>query len=737
MRKQLFKCATVFLLTASLLLSTLPLFAGAKESGDPQQIERPVNTAEEIGIGITPTPITPPPEEETEIRAVDGVQSDNQSPSSPYYTRETIYEDPDDPFAEIYEYLGSNTTTIPDGVYSIESLAYEMLGMYNLYSLYEPYSDDFVVQLWDYQGITPVECYDQFGSFKITKKPNTNYYVIRWMSNNRYGITGAGGSLSLKALPYNDADVLLADTFSITYNGGGFIIKPYGSTTAISIPATADPYDGPELALENPTSAGTRARWNLIRYTGPDYHGFRMEGDTAGLRDGLYAGETLSLKIFGFSTDPYTNEVTATSSSGTSLATISWSSSTQTLTLTAHKPASFSFFYIQTVNDTNEISCRFRRAFSLYLPFPEGLYCIQNQETFLLGGHYYLEVQNSTPNSQIVLHENRPSDKIRWQITHDTDGYYKLTSYESGLVLTAPPASSLNLLDEELTQSEDTQDDSQRFKIELLANGNYVIRPKSREGDFTNWCVAMGAGLGTRDAVLSAYTNNSMDDDEWRFLPCDTYAHTYVGDYIGDPNMPSVLFSAESKFLSHSLAGYGNLSVPEDVFFQQLQKVEIATMFMHGNQQGLALNSSLTPTNSTVANAPYIDITISDVKSKRLGNLKLVCLGGCETGRDGIAGEVEEITAENANNITEAFFVAGADIAIGFTGTIYQDELSVWLPIFLGYLLNGHSISEAKISANAKLVEYCSTPQGGNCTPSITESTCYVLGDQTTVLYPN
>ena len=132
MRKQFLKCATVFLLTVSLLLPAFPLFVGAEESGDPQRIERSSSITENIGVGITPTPVTPTPEPGIELMANGStVNSTYRTPGSTYYDSQWWF-DYSASWTADYVYL-SSADTIVDGVYVIESISEELCGILNAF----------------------------------------------------------------------------------------------------------------------------------------------------------------------------------------------------------------------------------------------------------------------------------------------------------------------------------------------------------------------------------------------------------------------------------------------------------------------------------------------------------------------------------------------------------------------------------------------------------------------------
>ena len=66
-----------------------------------------------------------------------------------------------------------------------------------------------------------------------------------------------------------------------------------------------------------------------------------------------------------------------------------------------------------------------------------------------------------------------------------------------------------------------TGDSRQKWSIATADSGAYIIRPQSKEGSETDWCLSVSTGIGAngRNVQQREYTNNSDYKDEWFIQP--------------------------------------------------------------------------------------------------------------------------------------------------------------------------------------------------------------------------
>lgn len=156
---------------------------------------------------------------------------------------------------------------IPDGIYAFKNLGNQDRWMDIQQDITVP---GYHVQQYAF-GTSPAESDSPSGLYKVTQVQNTGRYIIRLMINTNLTFCFSGNEVLTKEIPVNDSAVSASDTFYITYNNGGDLIRPYNggsyyvsakNTTASGASGAPDSF----LAKRTLADAGDRARWIIEGY---------------------------------------------------------------------------------------------------------------------------------------------------------------------------------------------------------------------------------------------------------------------------------------------------------------------------------------------------------------------------------------------------------------------------------------------------------------------------------------
>lgn len=192
---------------------------------------------------------------------------------------------------------------------------------------------------------------------------------------------------------------------------------------------------------------------------------------------------------------------------------------------------------------------------------PDGIYYIKNKQ---LGG--YLQVNDgdapnySTINEFMELHSFDGGDYQKWQITHTSDGYYKIANVKSGYVLCVTSADA-EVDGASIIQQSYTGISRKRWRIECVNGDQWKFYLKSSEG--TNLCMAAGDAViesivSGRNVLQRAYTDNSNYKDTWVLEPVST-------------NTNVVLYGIPDEVNGHDHASALELSQPNYRVFRMFR----------------------------------------------------------------------------------------------------------------------------------------------------------------------
>ncbi|MBQ8388029.1 MAG: hypothetical protein IJX46_03805, partial [Clostridia bacterium] len=183
----------------------------------------------------------------------------------------------------------SYTTTIADGVYSLENLYYD-----NHYINADGYASGTSVDTTSPSTEpTNENSPNRSALFKISRDSEGNY-IIRSMRNNALGFDVSGNSLAFYSIPTDDDDVDDWDKFQITWSNTDYsavMIHPNESTNVINMSSSTS-FNQVDEGI-----ATASAKWRLTRYSGAALNGVGMSNFDGSLN----LGETFDYDAYMYS----------------------------------------------------------------------------------------------------------------------------------------------------------------------------------------------------------------------------------------------------------------------------------------------------------------------------------------------------------------------------------------------------------------------------------------------------
>ena len=208
MKKQKLLCVTSLVLSAMMLIFSLPI--AASPMGDV--------TAEDLTATEAVLEETTQSTENTVIDRLSG--------------KEELTEAETNANARVSAggyYSYTNVTRIPNGVYALQNY-----GNSGLWMDIEGDSTEAGMHMQQFAYSTsPADGSSLAGLYRITQYGDTDRYIIRAMLNESLSFGIVGNEVLTKTIPASDADVTDADTFYIEARGDEYAIKPYGSSQYI------------------------------------------------------------------------------------------------------------------------------------------------------------------------------------------------------------------------------------------------------------------------------------------------------------------------------------------------------------------------------------------------------------------------------------------------------------------------------------------------------------------------
>ena len=179
-----------------------------------------------------------------------------------------------------------------------------------------------------------------------------------------------------------------------------------------------------------------------------------------------------------------------------------------------------------------------------------GTYRIRNLE--YSDKYMQIDDQNTVVDGAFMeLWDENDYDNQKWVFEYLHNGYYKITSAETGKALTAP-----NNADDSLTQTDYSLDDEQLWKVTLAGTNLFKLSPKSN----TSYYMAAGDGVFTSDGRnVEMRTSQSDNKDEWIITSTGTKAIFILPGILG-----SSLAKSDGTDVWLNIFNYGGMALEED-----------------------------------------------------------------------------------------------------------------------------------------------------------------------------
>ena len=585
---------------------------------------------------------------------------------------------------EEFSYISINYTyTLPSGVYAFENA--------NLNDYWISVKDDDCLagNLMQYEqsAIDPTDSdvFDRSRLFKVTQIGTLQRYTIRSMLNNNLSFNIVGDKIVTKEIPSVDAEVPIADTFYIQWNGDGFTIEPYNSSYILSITS----FSSADLSYESDTSDSPEARWLFREYTGQDKRGFMLFRPSSWRSTGIVVGTTDTATLIGWSTYEKANTLSMEiDSEFEDLATLLWDSSNNQLTLTALSPGRIKFRgQIKHEDGTLMYTGNYE-----YMIVPqEGTYYIQNVST-----DKYVDIEGPSKNSGAIIQQwqYHSGKQEKWNIEHvsDSNGYVRLRSVYSNLYIGVDSTNTASI------KQYSTQSDYTLWKIDRTATGNLVFKCKATESSGLVLSVPFTANSNGTDLTQVSYVDDENTRDEWWLT---AYKTTLYGVSNSGHDHSSCLETVknilQNDTFNNVILKTGALSSSECLL--DLKNTNIFTSRSHGTivvwtgtttaaSTGIILNDKGGTEKIALYSHLWGNMTsgsTSIATTDSFEGLDIALFIGCETAYDGVAGRNLPAVVSNQD----------AEVAIGFSDSINCNAANGWTEDFYMYLLEGHTVQES------------------------------------------
>lgn len=534
------------------------------------------------------------------------------------------------------------------------------------------------LQQYDY-GASPAENFLRGGLFKISRVGNTEWHIIRLMTNNRLSFYVSGNEVLTKEIPLDDEDVSLQDTFRFIISDGSYLIQPYGRSDYIGANATiASGTEGAPDSYLIPRDLCDCSRWKMYRYTGVGRYGATLSYPAWwGEYKDIMVGSTSTLSATTWSTQIGANEYYIRSR-GSYFASSTWDSSTHTAVLTPHRQEGQSTIEVLIEKPNGYITATLPFYYQIVLPVKDGEYYVR--ENTMLG---YWQVNDSTAGTKILAGVSNESISQKWVFEHLSDGYYKITSAMSGLSISGTGKS-----DNTITQERYTGAQYQQWKIEKQNDKFYFCL---NDNILTKRCIA----FAPNGIYLDGYASNGWSLE--RVYSTMFYGVTNEGHDHASA-LENVKDLMEQNWSDTNLRT-GSMTV--DLCKQDLASHKMFAIRCHGTvsiiegeSTGILLNDGESYSGAAILYG-HACFGINSVSgyigdTEDYSNMEIAMFIGCLTAYGG----------KGANNLPQRMVDRGAKVAIGFAETIYCGEANAWTQYVYEALLDGRSISQAVECAN-------------------------------------
>ena len=574
------------------------------------------------------------------------------------------------PLEDIGQTLDPNAVPVGiiDGVYEIENI-----GNPDFYIAVE---GNYAVEGYRllqkaYSGSTPLTNFTRSSLFKISKAPGaTDRYIIRSMLNNRLSIGVQGSKLVTTIIEADDSLVPASSTFTITFESGGFVIKPYGSSTVVAAPNSNASGDAgvpnSYISVSFASSAGTRGKWSLTRYSGEAKSGFTATR-TASMGDGLVKGTSGNLWVKSWSTVIGANTVYVSVTSATSnMVSSVWNDTAGRATITGLKCGDFKMKAEIYVGSSNTAAYAGTYSYTVIPDIVGDTAFVQNAAT-----GKYMEVESaSTSNGGIVQQWSfHTQSQMNWIFELGGGGYFKIKCVNSSKYL------GVDSSDTSKVKQYSTVTDYTLWKLVETSNGVYKISCKASALSgkvLTTPASTSGNGV---DLTMLSYVSDSDYKDEWKIIafPMDVSLIALPETYDRSSYFSDILDSLKNieydrSYDNHIIVNSINDSqivMTKTELLQYMESSKITLIRTHGNRTGIrAGDALLTTTDLSALSSNYFDFS------------ELIIYGACSTASGGI---------NDSGNFVNMTISKGARTVIGFEDSVYAGGCNQWCQTFFEY----------------------------------------------------
>ncbi len=336
------------------------------------------------------------------------------------------------------------------------------------------------------------------------------------------------------------------------------------------------------------------------------------------------------------------------------------------------------------------------------LPIDSGNYFIKNP-------YYdkYIQISDDDSNNNynsngalLELNDWNSNLYQRWEFDYLHNGYYRIKSTESEKVISIQSGDE-GLSNVSIVQKTYDGSYNQQWQIIPTIYGHYKIKPRSSENYNTDLVMACVYSNSHYYVQQSEFINNNYFDDEWIFEFLSNKSIVLYGiEITGHNHLTSNQLVKQNLYdngFNNVLLKYGSFT-PTEVL-NDIKNSKIVAIRSHGDC-ALDQNNNLLSTVVQTGSFSYFDhsnqlingtyFLESQIQSTDyFDDTELVLFACCYSGYGGVG----------VNNLPSVAVANGAEVAIGFYGTVSCENANRWIGYFFDYLLSGYNVSESVAGA--------------------------------------
>ena len=299
----------------------------------------------------------------------------------------------------------------------------------------------------------------------------------------------------------------LEDTFNIEWDGQGFVISPYGSTSCIAIQNTSN-----TNLTTVPKTQDSKLRWSLSQYTGNHQSCSIIFFPSSWSSVGIVNGAEDEATLVGWSTHIDANTIDIEVKDGySSLGEISeWNPSNGKLTLKALNPGKILLEQTTLYSDGTVV---YSADYYFIIVPQEGTYYIRN-----VGTKRYIDLESASSSigANIQQWQFHTESQEKWVVEHvpGQGGYVRLKSVCSNLYI-GIDSNNYSLV------KQYNANDCSLWMIDRSNNGNLIFTNKLTFDNGSVLSVPSNEISNGIDVINVNYINDDNYCDEWLLLSTD------------------------------------------------------------------------------------------------------------------------------------------------------------------------------------------------------------------------